>query len=67
VGAGIEEDRVEPTTFPAVLLQVVPEISVTAPAQSSLTGAGSSTQILKLPLDAGSAVEKTLINKQSQS
>ncbi len=53
--AGILADRVEPTKFPRVLEQVVPEVSVTAPEQSLLAGAGSVTQILNVPFVVGIA------------
>jgi len=55
VGAGIPEDSVEAITVPAVLTQVSPEVKETAPAQSSLAGAGSVIHILKVPLVVGAA------------
>jgi hypothetical protein len=61
VGAGIEADKVAPLTLPVLLVQVTPDVRVTAPAQLSLAGAGSVMQILKVPLDDGAAlVENTL-------
>jgi hypothetical protein len=41
---------VAPYIVPEVVVQVVPEVKVTAAAQLSLTGAGSSTHIVKLPV-----------------
>ena len=43
--AGTPPDNVEPTTYPDVLLQLVLEVKVMAPAQLSLAGTGSVTQI----------------------
>src|SRR5450432_2910093 len=52
-GAGMPADKVAPTILPCILVQVVPEVNVTAPAQSSFTGAGSVTQILNIPATFG--------------
>jgi len=48
-------------TLPCVLTQVPEEVKAIAPAQLSFAGAGSVTQILKVPLLVGTAlVEYTL-------
>jgi hypothetical protein len=55
IGKGTPEDNVELITVPPVLVQVPPGVSVMAPPQSLLAGAGSVTQILNVPFVVGIA------------
>jgi len=54
----VTAERVAPYILLVMLLHVVAEVKVGAPAQSSFAGTGSSTQTVKLPV--ATVVEKTL-------
>lgn len=56
-GAGTPVESVEPITLPCVFVHVAPGVKAIAPPQSSLAGAGSVTQIVKVPFVVGTAFD----------